>query len=77
MEYGRQRVLLLAHPQEMKVPTVTIKQCRSLPVGDFLWLLVDGSVERLSGVIAERKTVKDLVLSIFDGRYRDKKLTSR
>jgi ERCC4-type nuclease len=62
-------VHLVAHYQELKVPTVVKKLARCLPVGDFLWLLKSGSEERLLGTIVERKTWTDLVQSIWDGRY--------
>jgi len=64
------KIRLIAHHQELKVPTATLKQARSLPIGDFLWLVSDGREEWLAGVIVERKTFRDLIVSVWDGRFK-------
>ena len=64
-------IVLIAHHQEMKVPTKTRKEARSLPIGDFVWIVAKGQDERLGGVIVERKRSEDLLKSLWDGRLND------
>jgi ERCC4-type nuclease len=45
---------------------------RQLPIADF-WIGVSGDTILESGLLIERKTVKDLEASILDGRYRDQR----
>ncbi|KAI5185248.1 crossover junction endonuclease MUS81 [Nematocida homosporus] len=46
---------------------------RVLPIGDFVWMGVNGSTELFLGTIAERKTIRDLMHSLRDGRYMEQK----
>lgn len=41
---------------------------RSIPVGDFLWVLPTASGQMVFPLVVERKTWDDLAASILDGR---------
>ncbi len=51
------------------LPSIESKQ---LPVGD-IWFGVDPETNTPKGIIAERKTIRDLEASILDGRYREQR----
>ena len=59
-----------SHPQ---LPPSSL--VRVLPVGDFVWLLrhTDSGVEYVLDMIAERKRVGDLVMSVKDGRMKEQR----
>lgn len=50
------------------------EQVKALPVGDF-WLGVDAASGKpiTGGLVAERKSIRDLEASILDGRYREQR----
>jgi ERCC4-type nuclease len=51
------------------LPTISTQQ---LPIGD-IWFGVDQETGKPKGIIAERKTIRDLEASILDGRYREQR----
>ncbi|KAI5191760.1 hypothetical protein NEMIN01_1651 [Nematocida minor] len=48
-------------------------ETRVLSIGDFLWAHIDNMQEYYSNVLMERKTIRDLLQSVRDGRYREQK----
>lgn len=51
------------------LPSIPTQQ---LPIGD-IWFGVDKETNLPKGIIAERKTIRDLEASILDGRYREQR----
>ncbi|KAI5137008.1 hypothetical protein NEAUS07_1765 [Nematocida ausubeli] len=48
-------------------------ETRVLSIGDFLWAHIKNSQELYCKVLIERKTIRDLLQSVRDGRYREQK----
>jgi len=48
-------------------------ETRVLSVSDFVWVSVRDTQEMYAGTIVERKTVRDLLQSLRDGRYKEQK----
>ena len=47
-------------------------EVKTLPIGD-IWIGVSGEEIQKGGIIAERKTIRDLEASILDGRYKEQR----
>lgn len=48
-------------------------ETRHLTLSDFIWCRMDGVSEKYGGAILERKTIRDLLASLRDGRYKEQR----
>ncbi|KAI5190459.1 hypothetical protein NECID01_0965 [Nematocida sp. AWRm77] len=48
-------------------------ETRVLSISDFMWAQVIDTSEVFGGIVVERKTIRDLLSSLRDGRYREQK----